>query len=64
MANLNNKVFELRRHFDITDDFKNDQVFKLDLSGNLITFWNNKIIILQTEEIQQSFYPYRQCNIS
>ena len=42
MANLNNKVFEFRRHFDITDDFKDDQVFKLDPRGNLITMWNNK----------------------
>ena len=42
MANLNNKVFEFRRHFDITDDFKDDQVFKLDPRGKLITVWNNK----------------------
>ena len=30
MANLNNKVFEFRRHFNITESFKDDQVFKLD----------------------------------
>ena len=42
MANLNNEVFEFRRHFDIADDFKDDQVFKLDPRGNSITVWNNK----------------------
>ena len=42
MANLNNKVFEFRCHFDIIDDFKDEQVFKLDLMGNLKTVWNNK----------------------
>ena len=42
MANLKNKVFEFRRHFNITKSFKDDQVFKLDPRGNLITVWNNK----------------------
>ena len=42
MANLNNKVFEFRRHFNITDDSIGDQVFKLDPRRNLITVWNNK----------------------
>ena len=53
MENLHNKFFEFIRHFNITEDFKDDQVFKLDLRGNL-----------QTEEIQITFYPYQQCNIS
>ena len=30
MADLNNKVQEFRRHFNITKSFKGDQVFKLD----------------------------------
>ena len=30
MANLNNKVQEFRRQFNITESFKDDQVFKLD----------------------------------
>ena len=42
MANLNNRVFDFRRHFNITKSFKDDQVFKLDPMGNLITVWNNK----------------------
>ena len=63
MANLNNKVLEFKRHFNITEDFRDDKVFKLDPRGNLITVWNNKIIILQIEEIQLSFYLNQQCNI-
>ena len=39
---MNNKVFEFRRHFDITEEFKGNHVFKLDPMGNLITVWNNK----------------------
>ena len=35
MANLNNKVQEFRRHFNITAE-SFDQVFKLDPKGNLI----------------------------
>ena len=42
MANLNNKVLEFKRHFNITEDFRDDKVFKLDPRGNLITVWNNK----------------------
>ena len=42
MANLKSKVFDFRRHFNITKSFKNDQVFKLDPRGNLITVWNNE----------------------
>ena len=42
MANLNNKVFEFRRNFNITKGFIDDHVFKLELSGNLITVWNNR----------------------
>ena len=42
MANLNNKVFEFKRYFNITEDFRDDQVFKLDRSENLITVWNNR----------------------
>ena len=41
MANLNNKVQEFRRQFNITKSFKDDQVFKLDPNGNLIAVWNN-----------------------
>ena len=41
MANLNNKVLEFKRHFNITEDFRDDKVFKLDPRGNLITVWNN-----------------------
>ena len=33
MADLNNKVQEFRRQFNITESF--DQVFKLDPNGNL-----------------------------
>ena len=40
MANLNNKVFEFRRHFNITGE--DEQVFKLDPEGNLIAVWKNK----------------------
>ena len=42
MANLNNKVQEFRRQFNITKSFKDDQVFKLDPNGNLIAVWNNE----------------------
>ena len=42
MTNLNNKVQEFRRHFNITKSFKDDQVFKLDPKGNLIAVWNNE----------------------
>ena len=42
MANLNNKVQEFRRQFNITKSFKDDQVFKLDPRGNLIAMWNNE----------------------
>ena len=42
MANLNNKVFDFRRHFNIPKSFKDDQVFKLDPRGNLIIVWNNE----------------------
>ena len=43
MTNLNNKVQEFRRHFNITaESFKDDQVFKLDPKGNLIAVWNNE----------------------
>ena len=42
MANLNNKVFDFRRHFNTTKSFKDDRVFKLGPRGNLITVWNNK----------------------
>ena len=42
MENLRNKFFEFRHHFNITEDFKDDQVFKLDFRGNLITVCNNK----------------------
>ena len=42
MTNLNNKVFEFRCHFDITEEFKGNHVFKLYPMGNLITVWNNK----------------------
>ena len=42
MANLNNKVLEFKRHFNITEDFRDDKVFKLDPRGNLITVWKNK----------------------
>ena len=41
MTNLNNKVQEFRRQFNITKSFKDDQVFKLDPKGNLIAVWNN-----------------------
>ena len=36
MADLNNKVQEFRRQFNITKSFKDDQVCKLDPKGNLI----------------------------
>ena len=42
MTNLNNKVQEFRRQFNITKSFKDDQVFKLDPKGNLIAVWNNE----------------------
>ena len=42
MANLNNKVQEFRRQFNITKNFKDDQVFKLDPRGNLIAVWKNE----------------------
>ena len=42
MANLKNEVFDFRRHFNITESFKDDQVLKLDPRGNLITVWNNE----------------------
>ena len=45
MANLNNKVLEFKRHFNITEDFRDDKVFKLDPRGNLITVWNNKRLL-------------------
>ena len=65
MTNLNNKVQEFRRHFNITKSFKDDQVFKLDPKGNLIADGGTmKIIILQTKEIQQSFFLFQRCNIS
>ena len=38
MANLNNKVQEFRRHFNITAE-SFDQVFKLDPKGNLKGHW-------------------------
>ena len=41
MTNVNNKVQEFRRQFNITKSFKDDQVFKLDPKGNLIAVWNN-----------------------
>ena len=41
MANLNNKVQEFRRQFNITAE-SFDQVFKLDPKGNLIAVWNNE----------------------
>ena len=63
MANLNNKVLEFKRHFNITEDFRDDKVFKLDPRGNLITVWNNKDYYLTIEEIQLSFYLNQQCNI-
>ena len=40
MANLDNKVSEFRRHFNITGEDKH--VFKLDPEGNLIAVWNNR----------------------
>ena len=42
MADLNNKVQEFRRQFNITKSFKDDQVFKLDPNGNLIAVWSNE----------------------
>ena len=42
MTNLNNKVQDFRRQFNITKSFKDDQVFKLDPNGNLIAVWNNE----------------------
>ena len=42
MANLNNKVSEFRRHFNISDSFREDIVLRLDLDGNLIAVWNNR----------------------
>ena len=39
MANLKNKVFDIRRHFNITKSFKDDQVFKFDPRGNLKGHW-------------------------
>ena len=42
MADLNNKVQEFRRYFNITKSFKDDQVFKLDPNENLIAVWNNE----------------------
>ena len=42
MTNLNNKVQEFRRQFNITKSFKDDQVFKLDPKGNLIAVLNNE----------------------
>ena len=41
MADLNNKVQEFRRQFNITAE-SFDQVFKLDPKGNLIAVWNNE----------------------
>ena len=41
MTNLNNKVQEFRRQFNITAE-SFDQVLKLDPKGNLIAVWNNK----------------------
>ena len=41
MANLNNKVQEFRRQFDITAE-SFDQVLKLDPKRNLIAVWNNE----------------------
>ena len=35
MANLKNKLVDFRRHFNITESFKDDQVFKLDPKGKL-----------------------------
>ena len=40
MANLDNKVSEFRRHFNITGEDKH--VFKSDPEGNLIAVWNNE----------------------
>ena len=42
MANLNNRVFDFIRHFNTTESFKDNQVFKVDPRGNLITVWNNE----------------------
>ena len=55
MENLNNKVFEFRRQFNITESFKDDQVFKLDPRGNLITVWNNKDYYLTTRRNPTKF---------
>ena len=41
MADLNNKVQEFRRQFNITAE-SFEQVFKLDPKGNLIAVWNNE----------------------
>ena len=41
MTKLYNKVFEFRRHFDITSDFALDQEFRLDEDGNLLAKWKD-----------------------
>ena len=42
MADLRNKVFDFKTHFNIKKKLEDDKIFKLDPSGNLITTWKNK----------------------
>ena len=45
MTNLYNKVFEFRRHFNISD-FALDQEFRLDEEGNLLAKWKDNYYYL------------------